>query len=435
MDYCGPRFASLAVAMRILLKLARYLLPGIIGGVLVYTLWGGTYGPAIRDWVAASFRYREANRLYEAGRESYLKFSMDGFRDSENYYRAALDRRPGYAKAHAGLAELYAASASMAAYRGESFRALSERALTESLTAIALEPGLFESHKSLGAALVQAGERTLALQEEDRALAIKPGDHEARLWKWVAEGRKYDRVYFKSIEDDTSYDFLLGLISVGFRLSVQGSSEDARRFFRKSESLAQKRGEDLALIHLGMANTYLNDAGPAQMPSHAEMIGKAISEFSRAADLDDRLAIAHSNLGNAYFAQKSWPDALRHFEHALRVDSKYQIAMYNKAMALYENKQDQQALSAWKNTEELSTLSTAPQPMALGKLSEAFRFYVKGQIAQAVDAYRQAVDAGKRDEPPMDLDSPDWCLTRQVVGPRGVNVLRALIKLGGIRAH
>jgi tetratricopeptide (TPR) repeat protein len=417
--------------LRGLWKVIVWLAPGI----LVYTIWGGTYGPRIRESIEARVRYPEAKRQYEQGRACYLEFSVDGFREAETHFRAALDRRPGYAKAYAGLGEMYAASVSLAAYRGEDFRALSQKALTESLSAISYEPGLLESHRSLGAALIQVGQVQLGSEEEDRALAIQPNDREARFWKWVAEGDRYDSTYFKKIEDDGSYDFLLGLVSVGWRLAEEGKSEEARKIFEKAKSVARTEKEDLALIHVGMAQTYMNDSGMPNSHNHSGLVAQAISELNQATELDDNLAIAHSNLGNAYFAVGDWPNAETHFEKALRINPNYEIAAWNKAIALYEKGEVQGASRAWQRTEQLSTMGAAPESMVFGKLSQALRLYLDGQSARAVSVYGEAVDAGRRARPAMLLDDPNWCLTHQVLGPRGIEMLRTLITISAVPAH
>jgi tetratricopeptide (TPR) repeat protein len=416
--------------LKIFGKVVLWLVPIVLGYFV-----DESYGPEIREWIAAHVKYAEAKRQYEQGRAAYLEFSIEGFKEAEAHFRAALDRRPGYAKAYAALGEVYAASVSLAAYRGEDVRALSHKALTESLTAITYEPRLLESHRSLGAALIQLGQVKLGSEEEDRALAIQPNDREARFWKWVAEGDRYDPTYFKSIEDDPSYEFLQGLVSVGFRLASEGKSEEARRILVRAQSVARADKEDLALIHVGMARTYLNDAGALGSSNHANLVAQTISELNQAIALDDNLAIAHSNLGDAYFAAGDWSNALTHFERALSISPNYEIAAWNEAIALYEKGEMQRASRAWQRTEELSTLGAAPMSVAFGRLSQALRLYLDGQNVEAAHVYSQAVDAGKQARPPIALDDPDWCSAHQVLGPRGMKTLRALITITAARPH
>lgn len=407
----------------------------ILAGIIVFSVWGGTYGPLIRDWIQANLRYREAKELYKEGRAGYLEFTVTSFKEAEILLLSALAARPAYAKAHAALGELYSAWTSVAAYRGEDWRPLSEKALDHGLAAIALEPALFESHRSLAAVFTINGHSTLALQEARRALGLRSEDPEAKFWKWIAEGERYDPAYFRAVENDASYNFLLALVRVGFSLNENRKSEAARRFFLRAKALALTNGQEIPLVYVGIGNTYVNDAGPVSSPAHQQLIEKATGEFSRAIELDDQLIIAHLNLGDAYMSGRRWREALSHFESALEIDPAYQIALYNKAMAHYELGEVAHAAKAWKDTAEVISSGVKPRTIAFSKFAEAFRLYHRGQKSQAVHAYQESVEAGHKRKPPMHFDSPQWCDENRMLGPRGLAVISALIARSGIHPH
>jgi len=248
-----------------------------------------TYARPLEAWYTANLKYRDAEKAYTAARERYLEFTVDSFSDAESYFTAALSNKPSYAQAHAALGELYSAWVSLAWYHGEDWHSLIRKAMDHSLSAVSISPQMFETHRSLAAALNVGGSSALAVNEADQALALRPADREAKFWKWVAEGERYDTAYFTAVDNDPSYDFLLALVRIGFALKKQDRPIEARKFFERARQLAQNKRKEIPLIYVGIGDIYVNQAASASGSDRDQALETAIQHYRRAVELDDRL--------------------------------------------------------------------------------------------------------------------------------------------------
>src|SRR6185503_13845869 len=85
--------------------------------------------------------------LYLRGRYYWNMRNEEGFTRSVQYFQEAINRDPGYAPAHAGLADAYTLLGDYGFMRRD--EALS-RARSAALTALNLDNSLGEAHASLG---------------------------------------------------------------------------------------------------------------------------------------------------------------------------------------------------------------------------------------------------------------------------------------------
>jgi eukaryotic-like serine/threonine-protein kinase len=131
----------------------------------------------------------EAYRAYLKGRSAWVKYTLEGFQESEGLFRRAIDIAPTYAPAWAGLADAAYGMSSMHLPPNVAI----PRARAAAEKALALDESLAEAHTSFGTIkMVYDWDWTGAEREFDRAIALRPGDANAHLWRGhllVCQGR------------------------------------------------------------------------------------------------------------------------------------------------------------------------------------------------------------------------------------------------------
>ena len=116
--------------------------------------------------------------LYLRGRHAWNERSPQGLADAARYFHEAIRQDPGFALAHAGLADVYQLSsgAAMVADAPAKARASAQRALE-------LDESLAEAHTSLAGVLHRVDrDLTAAESEFKRALDLNPGYATAHQW-------------------------------------------------------------------------------------------------------------------------------------------------------------------------------------------------------------------------------------------------------------
>jgi TolB-like protein/Tfp pilus assembly protein PilF len=126
----------------------------------------------------------EAHRLYLEGRHFWSQRTEEGFDRAERAFTQAVQRDPTFARAHAGLADLWAIRAW---YQGEdgvgAVAAQLGQAEEAAKRALELDPGLVEVHATFGAIRLVAGRIDEANAEFERAVALAPNYATARNWR------------------------------------------------------------------------------------------------------------------------------------------------------------------------------------------------------------------------------------------------------------
>jgi len=169
-------------------------------------LWAHTYERGLEDilWIEAELSQAIAKRvgntlgaqpgklvnsqpvdpqIYELcllGRYHWNKRTNAEFAKAEGYYRQAIERDPDYAPAYAGLADVYALSAS---YGSVPLQDTLAKALASARHALALDEGLAEAHAAVGLIGItseQAGDQSEI--EFRRALELDPNFAAAHHW-------------------------------------------------------------------------------------------------------------------------------------------------------------------------------------------------------------------------------------------------------------
>ncbi len=127
----------------------------------------------------------EAYEFYLRGRQFFYQFRRKSLDYARQMFERAIEIDPGYALAHAGVADC---CAFLHMYWGGDPRFL-EAADAASRRALELAPDLAEAHASRGLALLQRGDLEAAQHEFETAIRIDPSLYEARYF--------YGRVCFQ----------------------------------------------------------------------------------------------------------------------------------------------------------------------------------------------------------------------------------------------
>ena len=112
----------------------------------------------------------EAYTLYKQGKEKYYQYSEEGFRESIEYYKRALNVDPMFALAYSGLGDSYGQLYSITidtAYRDLGFSA-AEKSLK-------IDENLAEGYKALGLLFMYDGDSNNSLKYNLKTIQLKPG--------------------------------------------------------------------------------------------------------------------------------------------------------------------------------------------------------------------------------------------------------------------
>jgi len=113
---------------------------------------------------------------------------------------------------------------------------------------------------------------------------------------------------------------------------------------------------------------------------------KAISEFTKAIELDPKHAVLYNNIGGVYSDLGQFDKAIRERTKAIELDPKFARAYYNRGNGYYKLDQVTQAISDYSKSIELNP-----------KLTDAYNnrgvAYVKlGKLTQAISDYTKAIE-------------------------------------------
>ena len=122
----------------------------------------------------------EAYRSLLLARHEWAKYTDAGFLKADSLYRHAVDIDPTYAPAWAGMSEAAYGVSSLVVAPSIAM----PKARAAAMKALELDESLPEAHTSLGIVkMVYDWDWAGAEREFDRAIALRPGDANARLWR------------------------------------------------------------------------------------------------------------------------------------------------------------------------------------------------------------------------------------------------------------
>ncbi len=127
----------------------------------------------------------EAYRLYLEGRRAWNRRDLQGFRQAEVLLSQAIELDPGFARAHAALADVWSMGADSVSEVGPyNLRdsVILIRARAKAKQALTLDPNCAEAYASLGQIAAFSWDFASALRDLQRAVELNPNYASARQW-------------------------------------------------------------------------------------------------------------------------------------------------------------------------------------------------------------------------------------------------------------
>lgn len=251
-----------------------------------------------------------AENLYEKGREAYLNFNFNGYKDSITLYNKVINIDKNHAKALAAKAESQALlSRIIYDSTGDIKKStkLENSAFENAFIALDLNPNLKETNRAMSMVYFiqenyEEGKK-LAL----KALKLEPDDAESNLLLWmnspdpkIFRGDKTEINYYKSLDlksdildkvFELNSNLIMAYFERGKALSYQSEYFKAIKNYKKIIDINPSNEE--AYITLGL------------LYSNSPETNDAIEQFNKAIDIDPDRYDAIYNLGVLHLKQRN----------------------------------------------------------------------------------------------------------------------------------
>jgi serine/threonine-protein kinase len=261
----------------------------------------------------------QAYDLYLRGRYFFEKRGEAGLRRALDYFQQAAEKDSMFARAYAGIANVYAILPLYANVRVDSLMPLALKAINRS---VGLDSTLAEAFASR-ASLLQAS------------------------WRWTEAERDYQRAIALDANYAAAHQWL------GELLLLNGRTADATSQLKRATEL-----DPLSPITFGSYGVAL---AVARTPDVAITAGR------RAVELDSTLLVARFMLGSIYLQASRLPEATRELEMASRLDTTSTQTLGLLAYAYAKAGNTKRATEIVKSLESnLGRLSGAPAAAARG---------------------------------------------------------------------
>ena len=242
---------------------------------------------------------------YLEGRGLMARFDRPGNLDlAIERFAAAVQSDPGFALAHAGLAE----ASWTKAKRLNADPQLTAQALHHARRAVSLDPGVPLTHIKLGKILAETGQHELAIAELARALELAPGNADAsrELAEVLANQGKFaeaEKLYLESIRERPT-DWL-GHLQLAFFYEDRARLAESERQLREAGKLAPEN--ETVVRNLGRLYR-LQGRYP-----------EAVDQFLRAIQLQPS-ARSYNSLGLTYYLMHDYRKSVVALETAIELD-------------------------------------------------------------------------------------------------------------------
>ena len=256
---------------------------------------------------------------------------------------------------------------------------------TEFAKVVLLAPQIEEGHSALGVVLLRLGKVTQAIQELEKAIALKPGDLTAQTNLALAYEQSGDYAkaisLFKRLEDETASDpshSLPSYVLAAYARSLAAAGQLPAAIAKMKASVAA--APQYAELHDALGSLY------AQMNDWPS----ADHEFREAISIKPNYAPAHLHLGAALLKQQQSSVAIAELELASQLAPGNAVAAGELGKAYAANSQDDRAITALRRAIKLDPTYTE------AKYQLALALQRTGHNADAIPLLRQVVRAETR---------------------------------------
>jgi tetratricopeptide (TPR) repeat protein len=277
--------------------------------------------------------------LYKQGRESFMKFTPEGFDQAISLYNQAIKADPNYAQAYAGLAEVYSF---MGFYRyqvREEYENYYNQSYTNMTKALQINPNLEEVQIALAYSYLQLSREKDAKTAAQKILSKNPNNPEAIYILWSASGENPDSPEIRKVLE-LSPKFVPGYVGLGNALFFKKRAYgQATENFRKAAEIAPS-----AQIH-NLFGTALRTQGH---------YNEAIDEYEKAIKENPNYAPAYMNLGITYYYLNKFNQNIDNQKKAISLNPNYPDAYFFIAQGYEKANNPQQAVVYYKKFLEVS---------------------------------------------------------------------------------
>ncbi len=229
----------------------------------------------------------EAYENYLQGRFFWNKRTQEGFEKAIEYFEAAIEIDPDYAKAYAGLADSYSL---MVNYDMISADEGFQRAKEAALHALTLDDQLAEAHTSLAYVLMR-GDADLAKAEESFQKAIVINPNYATAYQWYA-----------------NLLYLVGEPEKSLEMSVRALERDPLS----------------PVINASLGGKYLDNFE----------LDEAFERYQKALELDPDFLLAHVGIAEIKEVQFDWEGASQAYRDGIEINPNFAMIHYLYAISL-----------------------------------------------------------------------------------------------------
>lgn len=273
-------------------------------------------------------------------------------------YQAILKVSPKLAAAHNNLGLLY--------FQQNNFPAAT-RAFEQGLR---IDPKMTTTLIPLGTAYFQMAQFAKAREVLDRAVRLNPRDENAQLYR--------ARSLFSLGQQEAGADALQKLL-------VQ-APRNVEALYALGQMYMQLAQSTLRRLEVEAPDSYLTNLVNGQLLASMENYDGALGEFKKALEKEPGFRGAHYNVGNIYWLEGKWTEAIAEFRQELSTDSFHCLAHWKIANSLLNVKQDREA--AIESVQ--SALQICPD-LAQAHLDLGRLLADGGEYAKAIEHYRRVI--------------------------------------------
>ena len=279
--------------------------------------------------------------LYLQGAKLARQWDPEAFNQAADLFRRALDIDPEYARAYAGLCDVFIAN-----YRFTSDTSMVPRAQSFCERALQIDDSLFEVRLSLGNLFMATGKYDQAELEFRQAIEIEP-------------------------KSDTAY------IRLGRTFLARDREGEAEEAFLHAIQLAPENpdGHDaLGFFH------YTASRFPQAITAYEEAISRNPDDPG-----------AYVDLGSAKYLSGDFAGTEAAWRKSLSLDGNQPTLLYNMGTVFFFEKRFDDALEMYRRTTEMRP----EDQLAWSAIGDAFRF-IDGKESESLAAYETAIELAER---------------------------------------
>ncbi|MGB3729561.1 MAG: tetratricopeptide repeat protein [Thermodesulfobacteriota bacterium] len=267
---------------------------------------------------------------YKKGRQSFLTFTPEGFKNAIAYYNKAIQADPKYAPAYAGLGELYSFQGFYRYEVKEDYEKYFIDSYENMKIALKINPNLEPVQLALAYTYLHLSNEKLAINAAQGVLSKNPNNAEALYILWAAKGQNPSNPEIKKALE-LNPKLVPALIGLGTAYyEKRRSYGQAATYYRQAAEIAPSRE-----IHNYLGNSLIYQGYYPQ----------AIKQFQSAIKLDPNYASAYQNMGIAYYYMNKPQDTIKSQKKAISLNPNSPDAYYFLAQGYDKTKNTQQAIS------------------------------------------------------------------------------------------